>query len=32
MYIIDEKNKEYCFGDNGLKYLMKGFCMNFVLV
>ncbi|OOM10402.1 cupin domain-containing protein [Clostridium saccharobutylicum] len=32
MYIIDEKNKEYRFGDNGPKYLMKGPRMNFALV
>lgn len=32
MYIIDEKDKEYRFGDNGPKYLMKGPRMNFALV
>ena len=32
MYIIDEKNKEYRFGDNGPKYLMKGPRMNFSIV
>ncbi|MBU3188373.1 cupin domain-containing protein [Clostridium bowmanii] len=32
MYIIDEKDKEYRFGDNGPKYLMKGPRMNFAIV
>jgi quercetin dioxygenase-like cupin family protein len=32
MYIVDEKDKEYRFGDNGPKYLMKGPRMNFALV
>lgn len=32
MYIIDEKNKEYRFGDSGPKYLMKGPRMNFSIV
>lgn len=32
MYIIDEKDKEYRFGDSGPKYLMKGPRMNFALV
>lgn len=32
MFIIDEKDKEYRFGDNGPKYLMKGPRMNFALV
>ncbi|WPC43116.1 cupin domain-containing protein [Clostridium sp. JS66] len=32
MYIIDEKEKEYRFGDHGPKYLMKGPRMNFALV
>ena len=32
MYIIDEKNEEYRFGDSGPKYLMKGPRMNFALV
>lgn len=32
MYIIDEKDKEYRFGDNGPKYLMKGPRMSFALV
>ena len=32
MYIIDEKDKEYRFGDNGPKYLMKGPRMNFSIV
>lgn len=32
MFIIDEKDKEYRFGDNGPKYLMQGPRMNFALV
>lgn len=32
MYIVDEKEKEYRFGDSGPKYLMKGPRMNFALV
>lgn len=32
MYIIDEKDEQYRFGDNGPKYLMKGPRMNFALV
>jgi quercetin dioxygenase-like cupin family protein len=32
MFIVDEKDKEYRFGDNGPKYLMKGPRMNFALV
>ena len=32
MYIVDEKDKEYRFGDSGPKYLMKGPRMNFALV
>ena len=32
MYIIDEKDKEYRFGDSGPKYLMKGPRMNYALV
>ncbi|ETJ18090.1 hypothetical protein Q604_UNBC18681G0009 [human gut metagenome] len=32
MYIINEWDKEYRFGDNGPKYLMKGPRMNFALV
>ena len=32
MYIIDEKDKEYRFGNNGPKYLMKGPHMNFAIV
>ncbi|AGY78198.1 cupin domain-containing protein [Clostridium autoethanogenum] len=32
MYVIDEKEKEYRFGDHGPKYLMKGPRMNFALV
>ena len=32
MFIIDEKDKEYRFGDNGPKYLMQGPRMNFAIV
>lgn len=32
MYIINESEKEYRFGDSGPKYLMKGPRMNFALV
>ena len=32
MYIVDEKDREYRFGDSGPKYLMKGPRMNFALV
>ncbi|MDR2767761.1 MAG: cupin domain-containing protein [Treponema sp.] len=32
MYIVDEKDEEYRFGDNGPKYLMRGPRMNFALV
>jgi quercetin dioxygenase-like cupin family protein len=32
MFIVDEKDKEYRFGDSGPKYLMKGPRMNFALV
>jgi len=32
MYIIDEKDKEYRFGDSGPKYLMQGPRMNFAIV
>jgi quercetin dioxygenase-like cupin family protein len=32
MFIIDEKDKEYRFGDSGPKYLMQGPRMNFALV
>lgn len=32
MYIVDERNKDYRFGDSGPKYLMKGPRMNFALV
>jgi quercetin dioxygenase-like cupin family protein len=32
MFIIDEKDKEYRFGDSGPKYLMKGPRMNFAVV
>lgn len=32
MYIIDEKNEEYRFGDHGPKYIMRGPRMNFAVV
>jgi quercetin dioxygenase-like cupin family protein len=32
MFIVDEKEKEYRFGDSGPKYLMHGPRMNFALV
>lgn len=32
MYVIDEKDSEYRFGDSGPKYLMKGPRMNFAIV
>ena len=32
MFIIDEKEKEYRFGDSGPKYLMKGPRSNFAIV
>jgi len=32
MFIIDEKDKEYRFGDSGPKYLMQGPRMNFAIV
>ena len=32
MYIIDEKDKEYRFGDSGPKYLIQGPRLNFALV
>lgn len=32
MYIINESEKEYRFGDSGPKYLMKGPRMNFAVV
>lgn len=32
MYIIDEKDESYRFGDSGPKYLMKGPRMNFAIV
>jgi quercetin dioxygenase-like cupin family protein len=32
MYIIDEKDKEYRFGDSGPKYLVQGPRLNFALV
>lgn len=32
MFIVDEKDKEYRFGDSGPKYLMKGPRSNFAIV
>lgn len=32
MFILNENDKEYRFGDNGPKYLMKGPRMNFAIV
>lgn len=32
MFIVDEKEREYRFGENGPKYLMKGPRMNFAVV
>jgi Uncharacterized conserved protein, contains double-stranded beta-helix domain len=32
MFIINEEDREYRFGDSGPKYLMKGPRMNFALV
>lgn len=32
MYIVNENEREYRFGDNGPKYLMKGPRMNFAVV
>lgn len=32
MFIIEEKDREYRFGDSGPKYLMQGPRMNFALV
>lgn len=32
MYIVDEKDKDYRFGNSGPKYLMRGPRMNFALV
>ena len=32
MFIVDEKDKEYRFGDNGPKYLMQGPRINFAVV
>ena len=32
MFIINENDREYRFGDSGPKYLMKGPRMNFALV
>lgn len=32
MFIVDEKDYEYRFGDSGPKYLMRGPRMNFAIV
>lgn len=32
MFIVDEKDREYRFGDSGPKYLMKGPRLNFAVV
>lgn len=32
MYVVDEKDREYRFGDSGPKYLMKGPRSNFAIV
>ncbi|GHV39699.1 polyketide synthase [Spirochaetia bacterium] len=32
MFIVDEKDSEYRFGDNGPKYLMRGPNSNFAIV
>lgn len=32
MYIVNENDREYRFGDSGPKYLMKGPRMNFAVV
>jgi len=32
MFIVNEKDKEYRFGDSGPKYLMQGPRMNFAIV
>ena len=32
MYVINESEREYRFGDSGPKYLMKGPRMNFAIV
>lgn len=32
MFVLNENDREYRFGDNGPKYLMKGPRMNFALV
>ena len=32
MFIVDEKDREYRFGDSGPKYLMQGPRMNFAVV
>ena len=32
MFVLDEKEREYRFGDSGLKYLMRGPRSNFAVV
>ena len=32
MFVLDEKEKDYRFGDSGPKYLMKGPRSNFAVV
>jgi quercetin dioxygenase-like cupin family protein len=32
MFIVDDKDREYRFGDSGPKYLMRGPRMNFAIV
>jgi quercetin dioxygenase-like cupin family protein len=32
MYIVDEKDRQYRFGENGPKYLMRGPLSNFAIV
>ncbi|WP_069998616.1 cupin domain-containing protein [Cellulosilyticum sp. I15G10I2] len=32
MFIVDEKDRDYRFGDSGPKYLMRGPRMNFAIV
>ena len=32
MYIVDEKDKEYRFGDSGPKYMVQGPRLNFAIV
>jgi quercetin dioxygenase-like cupin family protein len=32
MFIVDEKDEEYRFGDHGPKYLMRGPRMNFAIM